>query len=106
VTTVWGTSANKSADRFTYVPRPVLTQLSPSRGPVLGGTIVTITGKDLLAPTAVHFGAKAARVVRVLSAVNIAVSSPKGTGTVAVTVTTAGGASAKTAADRFTYVPT
>ena len=35
------------AAAFTYMPLPVLTSLSPSLGPVVGGTLVTVTGSNL-----------------------------------------------------------
>jgi IPT/TIG domain len=98
-------SAHQQAFVVEYAPpAPAITRLSPSKGPRSGGTMVTISGTSLLAPTAVHFGAKTARILKVLSATKLEVISPKGTGTVAVSVTTAGGTSAKTAADRFRYL--
>jgi hypothetical protein len=104
VSTAGGTSTKTAADRFSYVPRPAVARLSPSQGPRSGGTTVTITGENLLAPTAVLFGTTAARIHKVLSASQIEVISPKGTGTIAVTVSTAGGTSTKTTADHFKYV--
>ena len=103
VTTPGGTSAKTKAAQYAYFPLPVVTKLSPDHGPRSGGTTVTITGTNLLGATAVHFGTHPARIDRVLSATEIKVTSPKGTGVVAVTVTTPGGTSAKTKADRFTY---
>ena len=77
--------------------------LSPNKGPATGGTFVTITGTNLTGAVAVHFGAALAKIDKIVSATRIVVTSPKGSGTVAVTVTTAGGTSAKSAVDRFTY---
>ncbi len=84
-------------------PVPSVSGLAPDQGPRSGGTMVTITGRNLLTPTAVHFGATAARIHKVLSASKLEVISPPGAGTVAVTVTTAGGTSVRTTADHFTY---
>lgn len=84
-------------------PKPVVTKISPTKGSTAGGTRVTITGKDLAKPTSVHFGAKAA-TIRGHTGTTTIVRSPKGTGTVDVTVTTAGGTSAKVAGDKFKYV--
>ena len=103
VTSLGGTSAKTKAGRYTYFPRPRVTKLSPDRGPASGGTTVTITGTNLLEPTAVHFGTAVAKVDKVISATEIKVTSPKGSGTVAVTVTSLGGTSAKTKAGRYTY---
>jgi hypothetical protein len=104
VTTAGGTSATSSADQFTYVAAPTVSGVSPSRGPTGGGTTVTITGTNLANATAVHFGKTVASNVISDSATQIVVVSPAGkTGTVDVTVTTAGGTSATSPADRFTY---
>jgi hypothetical protein len=103
VTTAGGISVKTAADHFSYVLPPAVTKLAPNKGPTSGGTTVTISGKNLLAPTAVYFGAVKATIHKVVSATEVEVISPKGTGTVDVTVTTAGGTSPKTVADRFTY---
>ena len=47
VTTAGGTSATSSAEQFTYVPAPIVTNISPITGPVAGGTLVMITGSNL-----------------------------------------------------------
>ncbi len=104
VTTAGGTSVKTAADHFSYVARPIVSKLSPNKGPVGGGTIVIITGSHLAGATAVHFGSTAALIDMTVSASEIEVTSPKGSGTVDVTVTTAGGTSVKTAAGHYTYV--
>jgi hypothetical protein len=107
VTTVGGTSATLAADQFTYVQQPVVTGVSPVAGPLAGNTSVTITGTALTGASAVSFGAKAALSFSVNPAgTAITASSPPGTGTVDVTVTTIGGTSATGPADRFAYLPT
>ena len=70
----------------------------------MGGTSVTITGTGFTGATAVKFGANNATGFTVNSATSITATSPAGAGTVDVTVTTAGGTSAASAADQFTYV--
>lgn len=81
---------------------PTVTKLSPNTGSA--GTVVTISGTNLLAPSAVHFNSKTATIDKVLSATKIEVVAPKNlSGTVYVTVSTPGGTSAKTKAARFTY---
>src|SRR5262249_58045177 len=54
--------------------------------------------------TAVRFGSNAAGSFIVNSTTQITATSPAGIGTVDVTVTTAGGTSAISSGDRFTYV--
>lgn len=88
---------------FSYVPAPVVAKLSPRSGPAHGGTSVTITGTGLAFVRAVWFGSHRATRVRVLSARQIKVSAPAGSGTVRVKVVTAGGTTASVAADRYTY---
>jgi hypothetical protein len=104
VTTPSGTSATNAADQYTYVAVPTVTAVSPSTGPVAGGTSVTITGANFTGATAVMFGTTATSSFTVNSATNITAIAPAGSGTVDVTVTTAGGTSATSAADQYTYV--
>jgi hypothetical protein len=91
---------------FTYAgpPPPTVTAISPAEGPQAGGTAVTITGANLGGATAVHFGAASAASFKVESATSIVAISPAGSGKVDVTVTTAVGTSATSAADAFTYL--
>ena len=104
VTTPNGTSPTSSADHFTYsVVAPSVASLSPTAGPIGGGTSVTITGAGFTGATAVHFGTTAATGVTVNSATSITATSPAGTGTVDVTVTTPNGTSPTSSADHFTY---
>jgi hypothetical protein len=102
-----GTSITSSADHFTYTgvtAAPTVTGLTPTTGPIAGGSEVTITGTNLTGATAVAFGGTAATGFTVNSATSITASSPAGSaGTVNVTVTTPGGTSATSSADDFTY---
>ena len=106
VTSAGGVSATNAADQFTFVAAPVVSALSPNRGSVLGGTAVTITGLHLLDATAVRFGGTATGFW-VNDDTSITAYAPPGESTenVDVTVTTVGGASARSAADRFAYTP-
>ena len=105
VATAGGMSTMAATDKFTYFGIPAVTHISPAAGPVGGGTQVTITGTNLGAAT-VKFGAAVASIVSD-SSTQIVATSPAGTaGTVDVTVRTGGGASAPTAADKFTYTAT
>jgi uncharacterized repeat protein (TIGR03803 family) len=103
-TPLGGTSANSAADLFTYVAPPTVTSLSPTTGPVSGGTSVVITGTGFTGATAVHFGATNATSFTVTSDTQITATSPAGGGIVDVTVTIPGGGTSSTSsADQFTY---
>ncbi len=110
VVTGGGTSATGVADRFGYeaVPKPVVSSITPTKGPAAGGTVVTVTGEHLSGATAVDFGATAGTSVTPISAIELKVTSPAGapSSMVDVTVTTAGGTSATVAGDRFSYEAT
>src|SRR6516162_10201501 len=103
VTNENGTSATSSGDRFTYGQVGTTTNVNPNTGPTSGGSSVTITGTNFSGATAVRFGSNAAGSFTVDSATQITATSPTGVGTVDVTVTTAGGTSAISSGDRFTY---
>ncbi len=101
---VGGTSATGAGDQFTYVAAPTITSLGTTSGTTAGGTSVAITGTNLTGATAVKFGATNAASFTVNSATSITATSPAGSaGTVDITVTTAGGTSATSAADQYTY---
>ncbi len=104
VTTGNGTSAITSADHFTYTSgsTPVVTSISPTSGPAGGNTSVTINGVNFTGVTGVAFGTTAAPYTFVSDA-KITATSPAGSGTVDVRVTTGSGTSAITTADQFSY---
>jgi sugar lactone lactonase YvrE len=83
---------------------PVVTSVTPTSGPVAGGTVVTITGTSFTGATAVNFGSTAATNFTVVSDNSITATTPAGTGAVDVTVTTPNGTSPTSPADLFTYV--
>jgi len=95
----------------TITPPPLsspvsVTRVSPAHGTTAGGTTVTITGRGftaLAADTGVSFGSAAATKFIVDSGTQVTATSPPGTGTVDITVTTPAGTSAATAADQFSY---
>jgi len=105
VTTSAGTTATSSADEFTYIVGPGVSEISPKAGPEAGATNVTVTGKGFKEVSAVKFGATNATKFKVNSETSLEAESPTGTGAVHVTVTTPGGTSATSAADEFTYDP-
>ncbi len=84
-------------------PAPTVTQVSPSAGPTAGGTAVTITGTNFAGATAILFGSTPATSYTVTSSTQISATAPAGAGVVDVTVTTPGGTSATSAADRYGY---
>ena len=98
-----GTSAKTGWDNYTYAPVPNVAAVSPSTGPTTGATTVTVTGTGFTGATAVAFAATPALAIRVLSASSLLAIAPAGTGTADITVVTPGGASSKTAVDRYTY---
>jgi hypothetical protein len=89
---------------------PVVTGISPTKGPIQGSTSVTITGSRFTGTTAVNFGRAAAVQMAVLSDTQIQATSPSedaaGQAVVDVTVISSAGVSATSAADQFTYLPT
>ncbi|MGW2372979.1 IPT/TIG domain-containing protein [Kitasatospora sp. NPDC001683] len=89
VTTPGGTSNGVA---FTYVPVPQLVSVVPPAGPTSGGTTVTLTGSGLSGATAVTFGSAPAAFT-VVSDSSLVATTPTGSGTVQVTVTTPGGTS-------------
>ncbi|RNE56760.1 LPXTG cell wall anchor domain-containing protein [Cryobacterium tepidiphilum] len=104
VTTPGGTSATSPDVHFSYVAAPTVTAVSPTSGAGIGGASVTITGTGFTGALAVDFGGTPARSYTVNSDTSItAVAPTSSTGTVHVTVTTAGGVSTTSAADQFTF---
>ena len=88
---------------FTYTELLSLTSVSPAEGPVIGGTVVTLTGTSFQPGATVAFGSEQSTAVTVLSSVQInAMLPPESTGTVDVTVTNPGGESASLSS-AFTY---
>ena len=63
-----------------------VTGLSPSAGPLLGGTTVPIAGTVLTGATAVDVGSNPAPDLKVVNATTITADRLAGTGTVVVTV--------------------
>ena len=89
---------------FTYIAFPTVTSVSPSSGPVAGGTAVTITGTNFAAGAAVTFGTTSATNVVVVNNTTITATTPAGSaGTATVTVTNSGGQNGSLAS-AFTYL--
>ena len=98
-------TAFTATSAYTYTAPPTVTSLVPNHGSPAGGMSVTVTGTSFMAVTAVTFGVAAATTYTVVSATQITATSPAGTGTVDVTVSTTSGTSPTSAADQFTFVP-
>jgi alpha-tubulin suppressor-like RCC1 family protein len=103
VSTPAGTSIANPGDQFSYIPAPTVTKLKHKKGPSTGGTTVIITGTNFGEVSAVDFGTMGAASFTVTSKDSITAVSPPGVGTEDVTVTTPGGVSATSVADRFKY---
>jgi hypothetical protein len=111
VTTSGGSSPAGSSDRFTYLApgaaAPVIYAIDPNHGSQYGGASVTIHGSGFTTTgMTVMFGTTSVANFIVYSSDTINVySTPAGSAgtTVDVTVSTASGTSAITAADRYTF---
>ena len=111
VTNPQGTSTAVNADHYTFATPsavPAVVSISPARGPVAGGTAVTITGSGLTGTSAVSFGGVAATGVTVVSDSSVTATAPAAPGgtpvTVDVRITATGGTSPVTGADQFSYI--
>ena len=98
------TSAVSSGDQFTYLG-PVITSLSASKGPAVGGAKIKIRGTGFNGATSVLFGSTPATHVKVnKTGTKITANVPaNAAGVVTVTVVTPGGSSAPGSADQYTY---
>ncbi|MEU6084278.1 IPT/TIG domain-containing protein [Streptomyces sp. NPDC047108] len=82
--------ANTGSDTASVIQ--ILNSMGPNRGPMSGGTTVTITGTNLASTTRVAFDAVPATLLA-RTANQLTVVSPPGAGVAQVTVTTPGGTS-------------
>jgi hypothetical protein len=97
---------------YTYIARPVVSNIAPTSGPTTGNTVVMITGTALSNATVVMFGTTVvpmrnitvdtANLITLIAPSNATAGSPD------ITVTTPGGTSATSSSDQYTYqaVPT
>ncbi len=96
-----GAATSTAATLTVKAPAPIVTAISPGSGGPL--SLVVITGKNFTGVQAVDFGSQPTLWLS-LSSTQMLVLAPSGSGTVDVTVKAAGGTSATSSADRFTYV--
>ena len=88
---VVSTVAGSAASTFTYDPVPTLTYITPSGGPLAGGTLVTVSGTGFINNNSLlTIGGGAATICGVTSSA-ITALTPAGTGSTYVNVTTPGG---------------
>jgi len=92
------------ASTFTYSLAPTIAKVAPKSGPASGGTVVTITGKNLTAVSSVLLGNDSVAMTS-QTATSITFVSPSSSSADlhAVTVSGAGGSAVKLAA--YTYIP-
>lgn len=88
---------------FKYASVPVINSIAPTAGPATGGTVVTITGKNLKEVTTVKFGNNAATDISINSKTKITATAPAGTGTVDVIAISPSGTSSTSDDTKFTY---
>jgi hypothetical protein len=84
VTTGGGPSSTFTG--FTYVTPALITSISPSSGPIAGGTTVTITGTNFTGASSVAFGGKIATNINVVNDTTITCVTPLGLKIIAVGV--------------------
>ncbi len=83
---------------------PAISSVSPTSGPISGGTDVTISGSDFDGTNAVTFGGTLATFTVQNDSAITAIAPAHSAGVVDIRVTTPEGTSPETAADDFTYI--
>ncbi|MEJ8652294.1 IPT/TIG domain-containing protein [Streptomyces sp. MS1.AVA.3] len=91
---------------FSYVPPPVILDVSPGSGPVAGGATITVTGRGLATTTSVAFGATAVTPTMVSDSQLTVVSPAHATGEAALVVTALGGSDTASGTFGFVAPPT
>lgn len=102
---VSGQGAGGAGQHDRFLHQPVVTGVSPKRGPAVGGTTVTITGAAFTSVTRVYFGSEAATYFTVNSSRSITAVTPEAAGRVDVRVSTTHGTSTPSNHDRFAFAP-
>ena len=99
-------TANSVSELLAFHPVPTVTAVDPAIGSTSGGDVVDIVGSGFVAgSTTVDFGTAPATSVSLGSGDQLTAVSPPGfVGTIDVTVTTPGGTSTTSSADKFEYV--
>jgi hypothetical protein len=90
---------------FTYQTGPAVSSVSPSAGPLAGGTLITLTGTNFVAGASVDLGSVACTGVTVVSATSITcTTAAQAAGAVNITVTNPSLVSS-TLLNGYTYQP-
>jgi hypothetical protein len=95
---------NTLANAFTYVASPVVTSVSPSSGPAIGGTSITITGTDFVSGATVTVGGSACASVTFVSTTSLTCTTPSHSSGATDVVVTNPDTQSGTGASAFTYV--
>ena len=104
VDTISGGATGLGPDTAVAIAQaPTVSSVTPTTGPVAGGTTVTIHGSMFLPGSQVAFGSTPATSVTYVSPYVMTAVAPAGAGTVDVTVTDFAGTSTTSAADQYTY---
>ncbi|MBU6317232.1 MAG: IPT/TIG domain-containing protein, partial [Acidobacteria bacterium] len=104
VTTVGG-SATRTAG-FTYLPAPTIATVSPSSGPLSGGTTLTILGTNLSGAIVTVGGVGATVTSNTSSTVTAVTPVSASSGAKNLTITTPGGTATRTGAFTYLAAPT
>lgn len=105
VVTTHGTTRSVAGSRYSYVPPPSVSSVSPGSGPSDGGVRVALGGANFQRVRYVTFGTYRGGSVHVVSPTRLYVTAPAHpAGTVNVRVVTAYGTSALRTTARFTFV--
>lgn len=106
-TNSFGTQYSGEESITTFEPGllPTITKLSPKKGLAIGGTSVTIKGKNLGEAISVSFGGVESEHITVNGVESVTAVAPPGAGVVDVTVTSVDGTSEITPSDHYTYGP-
>ncbi|HEX4444614.1 MAG TPA: IPT/TIG domain-containing protein [Galbitalea sp.] len=98
-----GSSAAVAADKFTYLGTPTITKITPTSGPDIGGTTVTVTGTNFGATAWATVNGNDGTNIHVLSTTSMTFVTPGGSDGIADIQVNDFGSSAIVTADRFTY---
>ncbi|MEV6565992.1 IPT/TIG domain-containing protein [Streptomyces kronopolitis] len=102
IDTLIGRHTTQTVGRFYYLPDSMLTQITPSSGPLSGGSTLTVTGRGMISTQAVRFGTVAVTPSSVLDdRLTVTVPPAETTGPVTVTVVTRSNSYGRAT---FTYV--
>jgi hypothetical protein len=102
---IGGATTVKISHATVAYARPVISSVTPNAGPLAGGNTLTIKGHYFTGATSVQFGTVTAASFTFVSDSVIKVKAPaSAAGTVDMRVTTPGGTSNASTADKYTYV--